>query len=286
MDWGIANRVQTYVGDIACEEALEHALRNFNPDWVFHLAACSIVARAQEQAFEAVETNIKGTYNLVHLSSKLSNVRGIIIASSDKAYGASPRLPYTENMPLLGGSIYDSSKACAELIAKSLALRLNLSLLITRCANVYGPGDLHFSRIVPDTIRSILRGRRPVIRGSGLQERSFIYIDDAISGYLKIAEYMVKKRLYGEAFNFGTGTSIRILDLVRMILDISGSDIREPTILGQDNQIEIDKQCVNADKARDLLGWRPEISLQAGLKTTIDWYRDRFNHRNDNEEAE
>lgn len=281
-NWGLVDRVNAYVGDVADKELLQEALRESNPRWIFHLAAHSIVTQAEEQAFDAIETNIRGTYNLVYVAATLPDIRGVIVASSDKAYGASPELPYTENMPLLGGSVYDSSKACAELIARSLAIRLNLPLLITRCANVYGPGDLHFSRIVPDTIRAIVSGSPPVIRGSGLHERSFIYIDDAISGYLSAMAYLDKHESFGEAFNFGPGTSIRILDLVQMILEISNSGIKEPIILGRENSIEITKQCVNADKARNLLGWHPKISLPVGLKSTIDWYRGRFNDGHNN----
>jgi CDP-glucose 4,6-dehydratase len=275
LNWNIADRVRSYVGDISNQESLEVALTDFNPDLVFHLAANSIVTKAQEHAFDAVETNIKGTYNLICLAARLPNIQGVIVASSDKAYGESPQLPYTENMPLRGGSVYDSSKACAEMIAGSLAARLRLPLLITRCANIYGPGDLHFSRIVPDAIRSIIRGELPIIRGSGLHERSFIYIDDAISGYMRMAERLMAGKSGGEAFNLGPGTSIRILDLVRMILEISGLAAAEPVILGHEN-FEIMKQCVNADKAREVLGWRPEISLRDGLKRTIDWYRARL----------
>jgi len=275
--WGIANNVSTYVGDIANKNFLESILKDFNPQWIFHLAAQSIVTKAQMSPFHTLETNIKGTYNLLYLASALLGVQGIILASSDKAYGISPDLPYTEKMPLLGGSVYDTSKACADLIASSYSKGLELPLCITRCANIYGPGDLHFSRIVPDTIRAVVSGNRPIIRGSGLHKRDFIYIDDVVSGYLKLAEYLEKNQVRGEAFNFGTGMAIKIIDIVQMIIDINNSDVKEAIIIGKDNPVEIMKQSVEATKARNYLGWYPEVSLPIGLKRTIDWYRDYFN---------
>jgi len=281
--WGIENSVKLYAGDIANRDFLESTLTDINPTWIFHLAAQSIVTNAQLDPYRTFETNIKGTYNLLYLASTLLDVQGIIIASSDKAYGKNPILPYTENMSLKGGSAYDTSKACADLISSNYSVQFDLPLCITRCANVYGPGDLHFSRIVPDTIRSVINGTRPIIKGHGLHERDFIYIDDAVSGYLGLAEYLEQNRVKGEAFNFGTGNGIKIIELVKMIIDISNSNIKEATILGRDNIAEIMKQSVDATKAHEYLGWKPRYSLREGLKLSIDWYRDYFFNRSQSE---
>lgn len=275
--WGITDSIRTYIGDIANKNFLESSLKNFNPQWIFHLAAQPIVTEAQINHFYTLETNVKGTYNLLYSASTVLKVDGIILASSDKAYGISPDLPITEKMPLRGGSIYDTSKACADLIASSYSKWLDLPLGITRCANIYGPGDLHFSRIVPGTIKALVSGNRPVIRGSGLHERDFIYIDDVVSGYLNLAEYVNENRIRGEAFNFGMGTPIKIKDIVQMIIDIENSDVKEAIILGKDSPAEIMKQTVDATKARDCLGWYPKVSLSDGLKRTIDWYHDYLN---------
>ena len=274
--WKIADIARNYIGDVTDKDCLESILVESNPQWIVHLAAQTIVAYGQANAYDTLETNIKGTYNILDIAAKLPEVRGIIVASSDKAYGSSLELPYTEEMPLRGGSIYDSSKACADLVTWSLAKRFDLPLCITRCANIYGPGDLHFSRIVPDTIQSVINGNAPVIRGSGKHERDFIYIDDVISGYLKLADYLNQHHVSGEAFNFGTGNAVRILDLVQMIINLSYSKIKASVILRQDNPAEIMKQCIDATKAQTLLRWTPHVSLPDGLKCTIDWYRTYF----------
>lgn len=280
--WGIADRVKTYIGDIANERFVEYALNDFNPHWIFHLAAQSIVTKAQRSPFLTYETNIKGTYSLLCSASILKELQGIILASSDKAYGESSELPYTEKTPLRGGSIYDTSKACGDLIASSAAKSFDLQLCITRCANIYGPGDLHFSRIVPDTVKAVVKGEHPVIRGSGLHERDFIYVDDAIAAYVFLAEYMQKNKVRGEGFNIGNEKSFRIADLVQMILDIGDSEGKKVIILGKETPAEITKQSMDATKARTYLGWNPQVPLAEGLKRTIDWYRGYFARKEKN----
>jgi CDP-glucose 4,6-dehydratase len=274
MNWGITESVRQYVGNIVDEGFVKSVLDDYGADWVFHLAAQSIVTKAEESLFSTLETNIKGTYNLLSLSSEMPTLRGIIVASSDKAYGTQEELPYTEQLPLLGGAIYDTSKACADLIAQAMAHKMRVPLCVTRCANIYGPGDWHLSRIVPDTIQNIIHGKCPVIRGNGLHRRDFIYIDDAVSAYLKLAEYAEQAQAKGEAFNFGSGKAVRVIDIVHMIMEISGSGFEEPIILGKDNVAEIEHQYVDATKSRKLLGWNPKVSLSAGLEKTCDWYYD------------
>jgi len=274
--WGITSQIQTYVGDVADSVSLASAFKDSNPQWIFHLAAQAIVCRAESNVQETVRTNVQGTCNVIDLASTLDNLSGIIIASSDKAYGHSSFLPYKEETPLRGGGIYDTSKACADLLAHSLAKATGLPLGITRCANIYGPGDLNLSRIIPDIITSLIQSRPPVIRNTGRQKRDFIYIEDAISAYLKLAEYIAEHNLCGEAFNFGTGIPIEMLDLVNYIIQIMDSDAKEAIVLGHHNSYEIEEQYVDASKARSLIGWEPQVSLLNGLKRTIKWYERYF----------
>ncbi len=275
LTWGIAGAVHTWVGDVADEERLGAILAQARPQWIFHLAAQATISKAQDRAFETLQTNVAGTWNVVHLAARLPALEGIVVASSDKAYGSSPELPYREEMPLRGGSVYDSSKASADLIARTLAQRFNLPLAVTRCANIYGPGDLNFTRIVPDTIAALCRGDRPQIRGNGLHERDLIYIDDVVMAYLTLAARVRALRICGEAFNFGCGEAVRVIDLVHRIVDLSGAGI-EPVVLGADTPVEISRQRVDAAKARRLLGWSPAVPLDEGLRTTIHWYRELF----------
>lgn len=280
LTWGIRHRVVGYFGDVTDETFLATVLEEFSPQWIFHFAAQPIVIEGQTSPFPTFDTNIKGTYNLLCLASRLRKLRGIIVASTDKAYGYGDGIPYVEDMPLQGGSIYETSKACVDLISQSYAKWFGLPLCITRCANIYGPGDLHLTRIIPETIHDLAHGRRPIIRSSGLHERDFIYIDDAVSGHLKLAEYLADNPVHGEAFNFGTGTGFRIVDVVQLIIDNFGSDIKEPIIIGNDNPAEIIKHCVDATKAKERLGWRAQVSMTDGLRRTVRWYTNYFDGMN------
>lgn len=271
--WGIAREVATFKGDVAHADQLSAALSKIRPQWIFHLAAQATVSTAQEHASETLHSNVLGTWNLVFLAARQPGLEGVVVASSDKAYGASPDLPYTEETPLRGGGVYDSSKASADLLARTLARRLNLALGVTRCANIYGPGDLNFTRIVPDSVATLCRGERPCIRGSGLHERDFLFIDDAVAAYLALAARLHEPGVGGEAFNFGSGRSIRIVDLVRRIMALDGSFKGEPMILGVETPYEIARQELDSSKARRLLDWSPAVPLEEGLPRTIDWYR-------------
>jgi CDP-glucose 4,6-dehydratase len=268
----IAADVQAFVGDISIPQVAEDALQASQPQWVFHLAAQAIVTQAEREPLPTVETNIRGTYNVLLAASRCPCVQAVLIASSDKAYGLSAQLPYTESTPLRGNAIYDASKACADLLAQSLARSQQLPVGITRCANVYGPGDLHFSRIIPDVMRSLARGERPVIRGTGLQERDFIHVSDAVEAYLCLAAYVKHHKASVEAFNFGTGRPIRIVDLVAQILSASGRTDLEPVVLGKAAPFEIASQSLDSARAREMLGWIPRVTSEDGLASTFRWY--------------
>jgi CDP-glucose 4,6-dehydratase len=271
--WNIAQRIESHIGDVADELFVPAVLRAARPEWIFHLAAQTIVTRAETDPFQTLDTNVRGTYVLLTAAALLPHLQGIIVASSDKAYGPSPVLPYTENMPLRGGSVYNSSKVCTELVATSVAVRFDLPLAITRCANIYGPGDFQFSRIVPDSARALARGEPPTIRGDGRHRRDFLFVDDAVSGYMKLAQYLAGHQVArGEAFNFGTGEPIAIVDLVRSLIECGPSPPVCPVILGRPTPQELPEQSLDSSKARQVLGWRPEVPLPVGLMRTLEWY--------------
>ena len=269
----IEHAVRLLVGDVARTDEVHDALVASAPDCVFHLAAETIVTAAQSDPMLAWETNVRGTYNVLHAAAQLPALVALVVASSDKAYGASPVLPYTEDMPLRGGGIYDSSKAAAELVAASGAARYRLPLGITRCANIFGPADLKFTRLVPDVARAIARGARPVIRGDGSHERDFLYVDDAVDGYLALARHLATRgKPVVLPVNFGTGTSTTVRRLVELAVSVSAHPHLEPIVLAQPTPFEIPVQSVDAGRARAVLGWLPKVSLRDGLARTVAWY--------------
>jgi CDP-glucose 4,6-dehydratase len=219
--------------------------------------------------------NIRGTWNILEACRRNPKVRRIVAASSDKAYGDCPVLPYDETMPLLGRHPYDVSKSCADLIAQSYHITYDLPVCITRCGNLYGGGDLNFNRIIPQTIRSILKGEAPVIRSDGSFIRDYFYVEDAVKAYMLLAERLEPLKLAGEAFNFSNEIQLSVLDLVHKILQIMGSDLK-PVVLNQ-GENEIKHQYLSAKKAREVLGWSPTYSLDEGLAITVEWYQAFFN---------
>ncbi|MFC1661605.1 NAD-dependent epimerase/dehydratase family protein [Gemmatimonadota bacterium] len=274
--WGVADRVDVRVCDVCDCRSVEETMQEANPRLVFHLAAQTIVTRGQEEARSTIDANVRGTYNVVDSARRLPELKAIVVASSDKAYGSSDVLPYVETMPLLGGAIYDSSKAAADILVRSLARTLGLPMGVTRCANVYGPGDLHMTRIVPDSCVRIARNEPPLIRGHGRHKRDFLFLDDAVEGYVLLAEAIAVGAVEpGAAFNFGTGEPTEILTLVEEILDLAGRRDLQPVILAKDTPFEIDEQYLDTGKALKALEWRPKTPLSIGLQRTLDWYRSR-----------
>ena len=269
---GLIERVKVVRGDIRDRELLERTLGEYEVDTVIHLAAQTIVTIANRNPISTFETNIAGTWNLLEACRRSPKVKQIVVASSDKAYGDQDILPYDENTPLQGQHPYDVSKSAADLIAKTYAVTYNLPVVITRCGNFYGGGDLNWNRIVPGTIRSILRFQPPVIRSDGNFVRDYFYVEDGAAAYMLLAEKLAAQpELTGEGFNFSYGNQLTVLELTRRILSLMGSGL-EPDIRNEASN-EIREQYLNADKARKLLGWSPLFTLEQGLNKTIAWYK-------------
>jgi CDP-glucose 4,6-dehydratase len=268
------NDVTIVSGAITNQPLLERVLGEYEIETVFHLAAQTIVKVANNNPVSTFESNIKGTWTVLEACRRSPAVTSIVVASSDKAYGTQPTLPYNEDMPLQGMYPYDVSKVCTDMIAQSYAQTYQLPIGITRCGNFYGPGDLNWNRIIPGTIRSVLRNQRPVIRSDGTTIRDYLFIEDAVKGYLRLAEFLDGwKTVYsGEAFNLSTETPITTFELVNTILSIMDSDL-EPVVLNRATN-EIKEQWLSADKAHRLLNWYPLYHLDDGLRTTINWYKE------------
>ena len=266
-------QVKTVRGDVCDRDLIERALGEYEVEVVFHVAAQAIVGIANRNPVSTFTTNIAGTWNVLEACRRSPKVCSVVVASSDKAYGAHEQLPYNETMPLQGRHPYDVSKSCADMITQTYAVTYNMPVAITRCGNFYGGGDLNWNRVVPGTIRSILRGERPVIRSDGEFVRDYFYIQDGASAYMLLAERLASNlALRGEAFNFSNESQISVRELVELILRKTNSSLR-PEILNQASN-EIRHQFLSAEKARTVLNWRPEFPLDEGLDRTIAWYRD------------
>jgi CDP-glucose 4,6-dehydratase len=265
-------RITVVRGDVEDLDGLERVLSEYEVQNVFHLAAQAIVGTANRNPVPTFRTNITGSWNVFEASRRVGSVRAIVVASSDKAYGAAPALPYTEDMPLAGQHPYDVSKSCTDLIARTYYATYGLGVCITRCGNFFGGGDLNFSRIVPGTIRSALDGQRPVIRSDGTMVRDYIYVRDVVEAYLVLAQAMEDPALHGEAFNFSTESPLTVRELTLRVLQAAGRPDLEPVVLASVKN-EIQSQCLSAAKARERLGWAPRYSLEAALAETVDWYR-------------
>jgi len=266
-------KIRVVHGGLEDGELLLRALNEYEADTVFHLGAQTIVGTASRSTLSTFEVNVRGTWNLLEACRRLGTlVERIVVASSDKAYGDSEIVPYTEDLPLLGRYPYDASKACAEIVAQSFRHTYQTPLTIVRCGNLYGPGDLNFNRLIPGTIRSALDGERPIIRSDGQYLRDYLYVEDAAGAYLRLAESMDDSSVVGEAFNFGNEQPVSVLEVVNLILEIVDGPSLEPKILNEASH-EIRKQYLDCSKARRVLDWRPEFSLREGLERTIPWYR-------------
>ncbi len=272
---GIRDEVELFEADLRDAEAVATAVAGV--DAVFHLAAQTIVGVARSSPLETFEVNVRGAWNVFE-AGRVHDVGRVVFASSDKAYGASPELPYREDFPLRAAYPYDASKAAADTIARSYAKAYGLPLAVTRFANVYGGGDLNFSRLIPETVVAVLDGRPPIIRSDGSPERDFLYVDDAVSAYLAIAGALADGAA-GEAFNAGGERPHSVREVVELIAAAAGTGI-EPDFRGDGNpEGEIDRQFVDSSKLRELTGWRPQVELEAGLRRTLEWYREHSEAR-------
>jgi CDP-glucose 4,6-dehydratase len=259
--------------DLTDADQVAGVLADHDIDTVFHLAAETIVGTVQASPVQGFESNVRGTWTLLQ-ACREQEIERVVFASSDKAYGAHDELPYREHFALQPTAPYEASKAAADLIARSYWHSYGLPVAVTRFANIYGGGDLNFSRLIPEAVSAAIQGRAPVLRSDGSPERDFLYVEDAASAYLAIAGGLDREDVRGQAFNAGGGRSYRVGDVVGMIAELSGTGV-EPDIQGAGNpEGEIDRQYVDPAKLRDTLGWEPAVGLEEGLRRTIDWYRE------------
>jgi len=268
---GVADAVDVVHGDLVEPGLMARALGEHEVDTVFHLAAQTIVGTANRSPLATFESNVRGTWTLLE-ACRMHGVERVVVAASDKAYGASATLPYREDMPLEPRYPYDVSKAATDLIARSYWHSFGLPVAVTRFANLYGGGDLNRSRLIPEAIGAALAGRAPVIRSDGTPERDFLYVEDAVDAYLRLADTL-DGDARGEAFNAGGGAPYAVRDVVARICALAGTDVA-PDVRGTGTPAgEIDRQYVDASKLRELTGWEPRVDLDEGLRRTIDWYR-------------
>ena len=265
-------QTQVIFGDLSNFDSVHRSIKDPEIEIIFHLGAETIVQRAYLNPLRTMQSNVEGTWNILESVRLLeSQVQSTVIASSDKAYGNSTMLPYHENFPLSGVGLYDVSKSCTDLISKSYALNFKLNVSIARCGNIYGPGDLNWSRIVPGTIRSILKNEKPIIRSSGKNLRDYIYIEDILDAYLKLGKFSRELNFGGEAFNFSREEPISVIEIVDEIRKSLEDKTLEPVILNEAGN-EIIDQHLDSSKARNILKWQPKIDLATGLQSTKEWY--------------
>ena len=267
---GIIDQVVTIRGEVENFPLVERIINEYEIDTVFHLAAQTIVTLANRNPIPTFKSNIEGTWNVMEACRRAGHVSRIIVASSDKAYGDQPVLPYDEKTPLEGRHPYDVSKSCADLICRAYYETYDVPVCVTRCGNFYGGGDLNFNRIIPGTIRSVYHNERPVIRSDGSPRRDYFYIRDGVGAYLLLAQKMDDKKIRGEAFNFSTETPYSVLEIVRKIISLMDSDLRPKVLNTAANEIQ--DQFLSAKKAKKLLGWKSQFPLDEGLRETINWY--------------
>jgi CDP-glucose 4,6-dehydratase len=268
---GLRGDVDLAEGDLRDADSVTAAVAGC--DSVFHLAAQTIVGVARESPLETLEVNVRGAWNVFE-ACRDQGVARVVFASSDKAYGASPELPYREDFPLRAAYPYDASKAAADIVARSYANAYGLPLAVTRFANIYGGGDLNFSRLIPEATIAVLDGRRPVIRSDGSPERDFLHVDDAVAAYLAIEAALERGEAKGEAFNAGGERPHSVREVVEEIAAVAGTGV-EPEYLGSGTPDgEIDRQYVDSSKLRELTGWSPRVELADGLRRTLEWYRE------------
>lgn len=269
---GMDKQVTVVNGSLDDQALLRRLMAEYEVQDVFHLAAQAIVGVAKRDPVGTLKANVEGSWNLLEAAREVGGVQ-VLLASSDKAYGISHELPYLESHPLSGQFPYDVSKSCADLIGRMYALTYGLPVAITRCGNLFGGGDLNFSRTIPGVILATLRGERFQIRSDGHYVRDFLYVEDAVDGYLCLAEKLAcNPELKGEAFNLSLGLKLTVLDVVGMVRELMEEQAPEPEILNQASD-EIREQYLSAEKAERVLGWRPACGMEEGLRRTIDWYR-------------
>lgn len=273
----LGSKSKIYRGDLSDSKLINSIFKNNKIDVCFHIAAQAIVGIANNSPLGTFKTNIEGTWNILE-AARVFGVKAIVVASSDKAYGEHKKLPYKEDAPLTALHPYDASKSCADILSRTYAHTYKLPVAVTRCANIYGPGDLNFSRIIPDTCKAAIKSKNLIIRSDGSPLRDYTFVDDIVDAYFTLAKNLLDKRTnFGEAFNFGTGKPISVIKLVGRIIKISRKKGLVPKILSKGKiKGEIDKQYLSSVKARRILGWQPKYSLQEGLEITYKWYKEHL----------
>jgi CDP-glucose 4,6-dehydratase len=270
---GTINKINVVNGRLENYDDIERAVNNHEVDSVFHLGAQPIVGAADRAPRHTFESNIQGTWNLLDACRALTPlVKRIVVASSDKAYGTQPVLPYTENMSMNGDHPYEVSKSCTDLISTTYARTYGLPVTIARCGNIYGGGDLNWNRIVPGTFRSLVRGEQPILRSDGTFIRDYLHVDDIVSAYLTLGEHTDKPEFSGEAFNFSDESPLTVMQVYNAICETVGLPNTKPHVLNAANN-EIKDQYLDSTKARDILGWHAQTTLQDGLAKSFEWYR-------------
>ncbi len=273
---GTMDRIKVVRGSVTDEETVNRVFAEYEIQSCFHLAALTVVGVANRAPVPTFETNVRGTWLLLEAARQWGKVEQVIVASSDKAYGSHDVLPYTEDAPLQGNHPYDVSKSCADLIAQTYANTYKMPVAVTRCANMYGGGDLNWNRIVPGTIRSALLNEPPVVRSDGTMKRDYVYVKDIVSAYTTLAEAMQGGAHTGGTFNFGMDAPRTALEMVNTIIRLSDHPGLKPLILNEAKN-EIQDQYLSSDRAHSLLGWKPQYTLDEGLRETMAWYKEMMN---------
>jgi CDP-glucose 4,6-dehydratase len=269
-------KIVVYRGSVTNRDLVRDILAKHSINIIFHLAAEAIVSRSYKNPRNTFQSNIAGTWEILEAARQYGNTQAIVVASSDKAYGSHNKLPYHEDASLIANHPYDVSKSCADLIANTYSHTYSLPIAITRCGNIYGPGDFNFSRLIPDAMKSLVLNKMLKIRSDGNFVRDYVYVDDVVSGYLRIAELLGKRKFFGEVFNLSNEKPLTVIGLLKEINKLSFCDNKLSYKIMNTAKYEIKEQYLSAAKARRMLSWKPRYDLEGGLIKTARWYGELF----------